>query len=175
MMKGIKRFAALAVFVLPLAALTALPASAVRATGAFELDGDATSSTAPPPPATADDWDRVCHQVLNADCSTSLNTTGGTTGTPASAVEFASQTASGGTTFTGGGSKDPIDITSWAWNQASGGLPGKDILLNGFAARYDLTAANPSCPSGPCSIVFFGMDRFDNSGDAQNGFWFLQK
>jgi hypothetical protein len=33
-----------------------------------------------------------------------------------------------------------------------------------------------NCPSlsSVCSVVFFGMDRFDNSGDAQNGFWFFQ-
>jgi hypothetical protein len=145
-------------------------AVAVNNTGVFELEGNAVTDhvgTGAP-----DDWDRVCHQVLAADCSTSNNTNGAT------AVEFASQTASGGTTFTGGGSKDPIDVSSWAWNQASGGLPGKDVLLNGFAARYSLPATAPSgtCPSttSTCSVIFFGMDRFDNAGDAQNGFWFFQ-
>ena len=144
-------------------------AVAVNATGAFELDGNATS-TSEPAATPPDDWDRVCHEVLGTDCSTSNNTNGAT------AVEFASQTASGGTTFTGGGSKDPIDVSSWAWDQASGGLPGKDILLNGFAARYSLPANSATCPSSTstCSVIFFGMDRFDNAGDAQNGFWFFQ-
>src|SRR5437870_1506968 len=116
-------------------------AIAVNNTGAFELDGNATSSSEPAatPP---DDWDRVCHQVLGSDCSTNNNTNGAT------AVAWAAQGASTGTTFTGGGSKDPIDVSSWAWDQASGGLPGKDILLNGFAARYSIPADPTNCPSG---------------------------
>src|SRR6266568_5803175 len=133
----------------------------------FELDGNAVTDHGGT--GVPDDWDRVCHSVLGADCSTGNNANTNT-------VEFASQGASTGTTFTGGGSKDPLDVSGWAWNQASGGLPGKDILLNGFAARYNLTANPTTCPSTTsiCSVVFFGMDRFDNSGDAQNGFWFFQ-
>jgi hypothetical protein len=149
-----------------------VPTQAVNATGAFELDGNAiTNHTTAGAP---DDWDRVCHDVT-ASFATPLCTTAGSTN-GASALEWAAQGASTGTTFTGGGSKDPIDVSSWAWNQATGGLPGKDILLNGFAARYNLPANPASCPSttSTCSVVFFGMDRFDNSGDAQNGFWFFQ-
>src|SRR6266581_9562699 len=55
------------------ALLTALlfpgTAFAVHDTGAFELDGNATSST-------SDDWDKVCHEVTGSDCSTTLNTSG---------------------------------------------------------------------------------------------------
>src|SRR6266568_2566930 len=149
------------------ATVLALPALALD-TSVFELDGNATtnhSGTGLP-----DDWDRVCHSVLTIDCSTTNNANTNT-------LEFASQGASTGTTFTGGGSKDPIDVSSWAWNQATGGLPGKDILLNGFAAEYT-TSPNGNCPgsvaAGTCKQIFFGMDRFDNSGDAQNGFWFFQ-
>jgi hypothetical protein len=64
------------------------------------------------------------------------------------------------TIFTGGGSKDPNDVSSWRWKNA-GGLPDKDNLLHAFAARYG-------------SLVVFGSDRFDNSGDAQQGFWLFQ-
>jgi len=168
MSKRMKRFAALAVFVLPLAALTAIPGAAVNSTGAFELDGNASSSTTNA--GSPDDWDRVCHQIIGSDCSTTFNTNGAT------AVAFGSQTVATGTAFTGGGSKDPIDISSWAWTTGIGGLPGKDALLNGFAARYSLPANGSTCPSNTstCNVVFFGMDRFDNSGDAQNGFWFFQ-
>ncbi len=166
---GLRRLSVVALFVLGAVVMGPAPAFAVNATGAFELDGNAVTdhsgTTAP------DDWDRVCHQVLTTDCSTTNNTNGAT------AIAFASQSASNGTTFTGGGSKDPIDVSSWAWNQGSGGLPGKDILLNGFAARYTLPASATTCPGGggtSCSVVFFGMDRFDNAGDAQNAFWFFQ-
>jgi hypothetical protein len=160
--------AAASAVVIAFAVIFAVPVQAVNSTGAFELDGNATtnhSGTGPP-----DDWDRVCHQVLGTDCSTTTNTNG------ANAVEWAQQGAKTGTTFTGGGSKDPIDVSSWAWNQGTGGLPGKDILLNGFAARYGLPANPSTCPSSTatCDVLFFGMDRFDNSGDAQNGFWFFQ-
>ncbi len=137
-------------------------------TSVFELDGNAvTDHTGTGIP---DDWDRVCHSVLGTDCSTTNNAT-------TSTVEFLSQGAATGTTFTGGGSKDPLDISGWAWNQAAGGLPGKDILLNGFTAEYT-TPASANCPGSSatvdCKQLFFGMDRFDNSGDAQNGFWFFQ-
>jgi hypothetical protein len=145
----------------------ATPARALD-TSVFELDGNATTDHSGT--STPDDWDRVCHSVLGTDCSTTNNANTTT-------VEFASQGATTGTTFTGGGSKDPLDISGWAWDQGTGGLPGKDILLNGFAARYS-TAPSANCPGsaaqGSCSQIFFGMDRFDNSGDAQNGFWFFQ-
>ncbi len=138
-------------------------AQAVHDTGVFELDGNATS-------ATSDDWDKVCHQVTGSDCSTSSNTTG------AKAVAWAAELDRNATIFTGGGSKDPIDIDQWAWKDGAGGLPDKDNLLHAFAARY-AQPPSASCPSGgnaTCELLFFGSDRLDNSGDAQQGFWFFQ-
>jgi hypothetical protein len=161
--RGILSLATIAALAIGMA--IALPASALD-TSVFELDGNAVTDHAGT--GLPDDWDRVCHSVLGTDCSTTNNAN-------TSVVEFASQTVANGTAFSGGGSKDPIDISSWAYTIGIGGLPGKDALLNGFAARYT-TAANASCTSSTatCSEIFFGMDRFDNSGDAQNGFWFLQ-
>ena len=149
------------------ALLTALlfpgTAFAVHDTGAFELDGNATSST-------SDDWDKVCHEVTGSDCSTTLNTSG------ARSVAWASDGDNNATIFTGGGSKEPIDIDQWAWKDGAGGLPDKDNLQHAFAARYSLPPS-PTCPSGggtTCEVIYFGSDRFDNSGDAQQGFWFFQ-
>jgi hypothetical protein len=138
-------------------AFGAAPASAVHDTGAFELDGNAVNGAAP-----GDDWDNVCHEVLGTDCSTSSNTSafGG-----ASDVDWVAESNLNATIFTGGGSKDPQDVNQWAWKDGAGGLPDKDNLLHSFAARY-LT------PSG--DVLFFGSDRYDNSGDAQQGFWFFQ-
>ena len=136
---------------------------AVHDTGAFELDGNATSTT-------SDDWDKVCHEVTGSDCSTSSNTSG------ARAVAWAAEPNPNSTIFTGGGSKDPIDIDQWAWKDGAGGLPDKDNLLHAFAARYSLPPS-AGCPSGgapTCEVLFFGSDRLDNSGDAQQGFWFFQ-
>jgi hypothetical protein len=141
------------------------PASAVHDTGAFELDGNAVND----PAVTGDDWDNVCHQVTGSDCSTTNNTNGAT------AVDWVSEPNPSATIFTGGGSKDPQDINQWAWKDA-GGLPDKDNLLHSFAARYSLPPST-SCPTGgaaTCELLYFGSDRLDNSGDAQQGFWFLQ-
>jgi hypothetical protein len=147
-----------------LAAIAALPAQAVHDINVFELDGDATTGAHSGLP---DDWDRVCHQVLGADCSTSDNTTG------AAGVSFVQEPDRSTSIFTGGGSKDDLDITGWAWKN-QGGLPDKDNLRDGFAARYTcLTASGCSGTNGD-SLLYFGADRFDNSGDAQIGFWFLQ-
>src|SRR5262249_54282490 len=129
-------------------------AQAVHDTGAFELDGNAVNGAAP-----GDDWDNVCHQVLQADCSTTSNTNGAT------AVDWVSEPNTNTTIFTGGGSKDPQDINQWAWKDGAGGLPDKDNLLHSFAARYSTSAGE---------VLFFGSDRLDNSGDAQQGFWFFQ-
>jgi hypothetical protein len=140
-------------------------ALAVNATGRFELDGNATTTV-------SDDWDEVCHQVVGSDCGTTNNTNGAT------AVSWVSEPDTSATIFTGGGSKDPQDPgLSWAWKNA-GGLPDKDNLLHGFAARYSLAPNATTCPAGSfptCEVIFFGSDRDDNSGDAVQGFWFFQQ
>src|SRR5262249_47005538 len=146
-------------------ALSVVPAFAVHDTGAFELDGNAVNG-----PAPGDDWDNVCHQVTGSDCSTTSNTNGAT------AVDWVSEPNVNASIFTSGGSKDPQDINNWAWKDGAGGLPAKDNLLHSFAARYSLPSS-ATCPSGTasrCEVLYFGSDRLDNSGDAQQGFWFFQ-
>jgi hypothetical protein len=148
-----------------LALFFAVGAQAVHDTGAFELDGNATNN----PAVVGDDWDNVCHQVLTTDCSTTDNTAG------AKQVSWVAEPDRSTSIFTGGGSKDPQDISNWAWKDA-GGLPDKDNLQHSFAARYSL-APSATCPAGTattCELLYFGSDRFDNSGDAQQGFWFFQ-
>jgi hypothetical protein len=129
-------------------------AAAVHDTGAFELDGNAVNNPAVP----GDDWDNVCHQVTGSDCSTTNDTNGAT------AVDWVAEPNPTASIFTGGGSKDPQDLNQWAWKDA-GGLPDKDNLLHGFAARYTTNEGE---------VLYFGSDRLDNSGDAQQGFWFFQ-
>jgi hypothetical protein len=164
--RRLQRTGVIASSVLVLGSIYLLPASAVHKTGAFELDGDATNAPLTP----GDDWDNVCHQVTGSDCSTTSDTTGAT------AVSWVAEPNHNASIFTGGGSKDPKDISDWAWKDA-GGLPDKDNLLHGFAARYSLTPNAATCPSGgaaTCDVLYFGSDRLDNSGDAQQGFWFFQ-
>lgn len=155
------------------AAVVFIPSAfAVHDTGAFELDGNATNGA-----IAGDDWDNVCHQIVGSDCSTSSDTNGAT------AASWASDGSLNATIFTGGGSKDPQDINNWAWKDGAGGLPDKDNLLHSFAAQYSLPSTGQNtggCPNGVadqtvnCDVLFFGSDRYDNSGDAQQGFWFFQ-
>jgi len=149
--------------------LTLGAAQAVHDAGNIELEGNAVQEA-------FDDWDNVCQEVdvLNApddvDCGTSVGTSGAT------AVDWVAEPNLNATIFTGGGSKDPQDVSKWAWKDGAGGLPDKDNLLHAFAARYS-QPPSADCPAGTattCDILYFGSDRYDNSGDAQQGFWFFQ-
>jgi hypothetical protein len=156
---------------------------AVHDTGAFQLDADANTQAATP----GDDWDRVCYQNavtpvalggLGLDPGPAATLCGTNVGTPtATAVSWAAEPNPASTIFTGGGSKDPIDINQWAWKNDANAPPDKDNLVHAYAARYSLPNS-VTCPSGDptknCEVIFFGSDRFDNSGDSQQAFWFLQ-
>jgi hypothetical protein len=161
---------------LTLAALLALfwiaGAQAVHDTGVFQLDGNAQTSVQSNPPA-AEDWDLICKD----NPSTCTFATGVTPpdGTTTSTVSAHEADGVGASIFTGGGSKDPQDIPNW--KHKDGSVPDKDNLLHSFAARYTI-APSAECPvaSGltECELLYFGSDRFDNSGDATQGFWFFQ-
>ena len=179
--------------VLPLVAAMVLTllipyaAQAVHDTGIFQLDGDAqTSMNTAGTPTALDDWDKVCYQVgvtpvsaggdglTPAQAATRCGIGSPTSG--ATAVSWTAEANPNSSIFTGGGSKDPIDINQWAWKDGAGGLPDKDNLEHGFAVRYS-KPSSATCPGGgtpTCELVYFGSDRFDNSGDAQQGFWFFQ-
>jgi hypothetical protein len=161
-----------------IAVYAALPAFAVHDIDVFELDGNATNA----PLVAGDDWDNVYCQVTNlpAGCS-DTSASGGAT-----SVSWTNDGGRSATIFTGGGSKDDLNInpppgpgTGWGWKNG-GGLPDKDNLLDSFAARYtcDTSASNPCSESLAVEdgdvLLYFGADRFANSGDAQIGFWFLQ-
>jgi len=169
-----------------LAGFAALPAQAVHDTGRFQLDGDAATGTnTAGTPAADDDWDKVCYEVAvkpvaegggglspaaaTAKCGIGTPTTGATE------TAWTAEPDRAASIFVGGGSKDPQDLNQWAWKDA-GGLPDKDNLEHSFAARYSLPPST-HCPSGTaltCELLYAGLDRFDNSGDAQNGVWFFQ-
>ena len=163
---------------------------AVHDTGLFQLDGDAATGTftvpTTPTPA-ADDWDKVCYQVATrpvaqgglgltpaqatAKCGIGSPTSGAT------ATSWVEEPNPASTIFTGGGSKDPHDISDWLWKNEQNNPPDKDNLVHAYAVRYSVPSS-PECPSGSptlnCDVIYFGSDRFDNSGDATQGFWFLQ-
>lgn len=125
-----------------------------------ELDGNSvmngTACTAPNTPSGCkDDWNL-------------LNGGGGSNPTGSAGGSLARSFISGAASiavFTGGGSKDPIDIPSWKWK--NGGTPDKDAITNGYAAAYQ-------APDGHL-ILEFGADRFAVNGDANIGLWFFQQ
>ena len=133
--------------------------------GVFQLEGNAMKdasvcfpSLAAPPcsggdtlvtfGANTDDWASLTH---------ALATTGIITDPTGHADDILS----------GGGSKDIYDFSKWAWKQtANTSVQAKDDIAHAFAAAYQLANGH--------TAIYFGMDRFDNSGDATAGFWFLQ-
>ena len=137
-------------------------------TGRFELDGNAVNN----PALAGDDWDNVCHQVLGSDCSTRP------TNTDDHAVAWAAEPNPNSSIFTGGGSKDPQDLDQWAWKdgrRAAGQGQPAAWLRGALLAAADRPPARLSGRTRhDLRVLFFGSDRFDNSGDAVQGFWFFQ-
>ncbi len=65
--------------------------------------------------------------------------------------------------FTGGGSKDPNDLSQWKYTSTN--TPNKDTLNAAYAAAYNITDFD----------VIFGADRLSPNGDANIGIWFFQE
>jgi hypothetical protein len=131
----------------------------------FQLDGTAASNPSypmctylvggVPATATCDFWDL-------------LNGSGGSNPTGSAGHSSVRTFISGESStfaFTGGGSKDPNDISSWSCSSTP--TPNKDTLTNGYAAAY--TAPNSDL------VTVFGADRLSTSGDANIGIWFFQQ
>lgn len=134
-------FAAGAVVVGIVGALLALPASAVHDEGLFELDGNVLDQATP-----GDDWSNIFAGTDSAFTDTGI------------VADPAPQSI-----FTGGGSKDDLDIPGW--KHKNGSVPDKDDITNAYAAAYT---------SGGDTFVYFGLDRFAVQGSADVGFWFFQ-
>jgi hypothetical protein len=126
----------------------------------FELDGNVsqgvlgTSGSV----SASHDWDQVF-----ADQSNSSNTSG------ALATAFVTDAVNSNSDdiFTGGGSKDTNGIQQGPW-QFTGSKPqAKNDIIHAYAAAY-------TDPSNGHLIVYSGMDRFDNSGDATAGVWLFR-
>ena len=145
---------------LPLALLTVIcltiavvvPAYAVHDLGVFQLDRNAQTSVQSAVPAR-DDWDKVCPATTPPGAVSCL---GGITA-QATTFDIDGVNAS---IFTGGGSKDDLNTSSWQWKDGS--VPPKDDLAHAYAVRY---------ASG---LLYFGADRTANNGDSQIGFWFFR-
>ena len=71
--------------------------------------------------------------------------------------------------YTGGGSKDVRNIPDWQYATSNDVVPDKDDLADAFAAAYTRPGHDLDH-----TIIYFGVDRYDNNGDAETGFWFFQ-
>ncbi len=120
----------------------ASPALAVHDEKLFELDGNATND----PSVTGDDW----------------NSHPGATGNRFTLVTDPLD-AKVDKIFTGGGSKDGSDTSSWKWT--TGSVPDKDNIEHAFAASYVKNGH---------TFVYFGLDKFAVNGDSNVGFWFFK-
>ena len=119
--------------------------------GIFELDGNAVSNG-------AHDWDQVYADSLIP---------GSTATSGASAISFQHDlvTTTSDDEFTGGGAKDISGIQQGPWLYNSSKPQPKDDIADAFAAAYS---------SNGHTFLYFGMDRYSNSGDSTVGFWFFQ-
>jgi hypothetical protein len=126
------------------AATASIPVLAVHNEGLFELDGNAVND----PNVPGIDW---------ADVFANQGQPGNTFVTDVVNLND--------NIFTGGGSKDGRDVSSWRWT--SGSAPDKDDLEHAYAYLATDAAGN--------EIVYFGADRFSNSGDSDIGFWFFKQ
>jgi hypothetical protein len=161
-------------------------ALAVHDLGVFQLDGNA-STTNNPPPTALEDWDLICKANQPPKSLTSSGECvfapgyvipGGTTkASPSSFEKDPSESATDD--ILKGGTKDDNDMTSWSWTSAKPSPPKND-LTDGMAAEYTCKGSQPNSVS-VCSgtandqLLYFGADRFSNSGSANIAFWFFQK
>ncbi len=131
----------------------------------FELEADANAVE--DLTVGADDW-----ATLFADCGDNNEPDAGATGCGNSDAFTGILTdPAGQTTFTTG-SKDILEInTGWEWENKS--VPDKDEITHAYAAAYQNTADIGPHMNGDL-ILYAGLDRYANNGDAQAGFWFFR-
>lgn len=131
-----------------------LQSQAVDNLGLFQLDGNATQDGN----IAVDDWQKLYNGGAN---------TGG------NSVAFTGIIPDPGQqTIFKGGRKDIQDISQWGWKN-DGGFPDKNDITNAYAAAYVCPEGNANCTAGDL-IVYFGADRYSNTGDAFMGFWFFK-
>jgi len=153
-------------------------ALAVHDEGVFQLEGNALHTgdvigTNANPQSTlgaAHDWDQVYADVTNS-----------TTTSGAEAMAFVTDGfGAGDSILNGGATKDINDLQpSWLWKQtATTSVQDKDDIEHAFAAQYSVDKNPGNCGTllnqDPCVLLYFGADRFSNSGDAVMGFWFFK-
>jgi hypothetical protein len=137
--------------------LVVKPVWSVHDTNLFELDGN----TAEDPAVNGTDWSAV--NGNGSGPPVALN--------PAPLARTFIPDAGSVTVFTGGGSKDDLDINgplsgAGGWkHKTDANVPDKNNITNAYAVAYNFNND---------LVIYAGADRFDTSGDAFMGFWFFQ-
>ncbi len=133
----------------------AAPVFASHDARSFELDANAWNTG-----AAGDDWSNV----VPIDLSTSSIVS--------SFVPDGENPPVDTSYFTGGGSKDLNDVPDWA-HTTGDVAPDKNEITNAFAVAYRAEHDTGKTDVGDL-LVYFGLDRYANNGDAQVGFWFFR-
>src|SRR5262249_32945528 len=120
-------------------------------TSAFELDGNVTTTT-------AHDWDQVFADAGSPAVSGTF-TQGPTSSALAGSFITDKVNSNTDDIFQGGGSKDTNGIQQGAWLFTGSKPQGKDDITHAYAAAY-------IDPTNGHQLLYAGLDRFDNSGDA---------
>ena len=151
-------------------------AQAVHDEGVFELDGNATENDGPlnPPNPEAilvgEDWDRVFAGTSSA---------GATAFVTDSTIKVPPTLAGAGDSILSTNTKDIQQIVDWDWKQTlQTSVQDKADIENAMAAQYVIDSGADDCglspPTDECELLYFGSDRFSNSGDTVMGFWFFR-
>jgi hypothetical protein len=133
--------------------------------GLFELDGD----TAPSATWPGDDWDNVFLENLTIPPVAN-------TGILPDEPIIVGNTTSDPSIFTQG-TADTDDVSEWSYT--SGNVPDKNQITNAYALGYtlpdDVSYDGLVVHHQGDLVIYFGLDRYANNGDAQTGFWFFQQ
>jgi hypothetical protein len=167
-----KGFAALLSAVTLIASLGVVAVQAVHNDGLFELDTATAAAICAPLPAPCGDANVADNPAGGADDwanvykSFSGNGTAGPDHAFGRAFITDKVSSAEDSFFTGGGSKDEREISQWLYGTSNDVVPDKDDISHAFAAAYT---------GGGDTVIYFGIDRYDNNGDAETGFWFFEK
>ncbi len=136
----------------------------------FQLDGDVTASTTTNVGGSLQphDWDSffnadTTEKALPTDYTASAFSKDFQTTTKKGQIVFATLDP---TTFTTG-SKDTLDINPGWQCASSNNVLSKNDIMNAYSVAY-------TNPSNGHQILYFGLERNSNNGDANVAFWFLQ-
>ncbi len=148
---------------------------AVHDEGVFELDGNAVAGAPASDPANpqatqgGEDWTAVFAGTDSAEATSFVTDT----------TSIGGLAGAGDSILTGGSTKDINDLPSWLWKEtAVTSVQDKDDIEHAYAAQYKVDKSGAQCGSSGatanCVLLYFGADRFSNSGDSVMGFWFFK-